>query len=492
VFKPFWSPDSRNIAFGTQNRLMRVSISGGPPIKICDTPAPVNAGFWTADQRIVFGTNGRALQAVSAGGGIPKPVTELAEGDSQHAAQDLLPDGKNFIYLVRGANPGVYLRALDAKSDAGGRRLLSDDTSALYAPPVKAGSGPGRLVFVRGGTLLAQPFDVGRLELLGDPVPLAQGVPSLGGFSVSPAGILAYGNAGAANRQLTWYDRKGLKLQTVWNDRGFNEIELAPDESRVAAAIDVSGNSLDTWVYEFARKAETQITTDPGFDAHPVWSPDGQRLVYYSNRDGATQLFTRAASGADAEQLLAKIESVGNPYPQSWSRDGRFLLYEVGGSKTGRDLIVVPMEGGKAGKPSAYLNGEANEAGAQFSPDGHFVAYVAGFATQTELYVRTFPDPAAGKWTISSSGGFQPRWRRDGKELFYFTADGRLMSVEVKPGPAFGVPQELFQAPIYGGGATNGQIRWDVTANGQKFLINTVAGDASTPLTVVLNWQAGL
>jgi len=484
---PFWSPDSRSIVFGAQNRLMKVSVSGGPPIKICDTSGNPAIGFWTPENRIVFASIGSAILEVLAGGGTPKPLTKLAEGETQHGPGALLPDGNHYLYLVRGTNPertGVYVHALNAKPGEE-RRLLPDDTSAFYSAPANGASGPGQLVFVRDATLMAQPFDAARLEFVGDPAPVAQGVGNLAGFSVSKTGALAYGSVGAGgSRQLAWYDRKGLRLETVWKPNSFNEIELSPDGSRVAAVINPS--STDTWVYEFARKAETQISSA---GVHAVWSPDGQRLVY-GNPNG-TQLYTRAANAADSEQLLAKVES-GNVYPQSWPRDGRFLLFVEQSAKTGQDLMVLPLEAGKAGKPTVYLNSEANERQGQFSPDGRLVAYSSGQQGRTEIYVSTFPDPAAGKWTISNGGGFQPRWRRDGKELFYFTGDGKLMSVEVKPGPSFGVPKELFQAPIYGGGGTPAQIRWDVTADGQKFLINTVAGDTSAPLTVVLNWQAGL
>ena len=157
-----------------------------------------------------------------------------------------------------------------------------------------------------------------------------------------------------------------------------------------------------------------------------------------------------------------------------------------------RDLAVLPIEGGKPGTPQPYLHGEGSETGGQFSPDGNHVAYVLSAGARSEIYVSTFPDPTANKWPISAGGGYQPRWRRDGKELFYLTADSKLMSVEVKPGPSFGVPKELFPVPIFGGGTTINQTRWDVSPDGQRFLFNTVSGDASAPLTVVLNWQAGL
>jgi len=486
---PFWSPDSRTIVFGSQNRLMKASVSGGPPIKIVDTPSSVvNVGFFTSDNRIIFGTVTSGVFEVPAGGGTLKPLTELAAGEIQHAPQGLLPDGKHFLYLVRGASDhaGVNVRAFDDKPGAPGRRLLPDDTSALFAAS-NSGEKPGWIVFVREGTLLAQPFDPKRLDFAGDPVPLAPSNGNLGGFSLSETGDLVYGSATQGNRQLDWYDRKGARIETAWKGRAFNEIELSPDGTRVATA-DNPSNTVTIWVYDFERKSETQITSTTG--VHPVWSPNGQRLVWVAIRNGMFQFYSRAASAADAEQPFAPEIGKNNAFPTSWSRDGRSLLFETLGNK-GTDLMVLPIEGGKAGMPQPYVNGEGNETSAQFSPTGPYVAYVMTAGGRSDVYVRTFPDPSAMQWTISAGGGYQPRWRRDGTELFYITTDSKLMSVEVKPGPSFGVPKELFQVPIFGGGPTPTQIRWD-TRDGQKFLINTVTGDTSAPLTVILNWQAGL
>jgi len=485
---PFWSADSRTIVFGTQNRLMKVSVSGGPPVKIADIPSSVSVGFWTTDNRIIFGTTTTGVFEVPASGGSLKPLTELAAGDTQHAPQSLLPDGRHYLYLVRGSsdNAGVHIRALDDKPNVPGRRLLADDTSALFAPATH-GRKPGWIVFVREATLWAQPFDPTRLSLDGDPVPLAPSSGNLGGFSVSETGDLVYGTVSQANRQLDWYSRKGTRIETAWKGHAFNEIELSPDGTRVATVDSPSTQSI--WVYDFERKSETPITTTPG--VHPVWSPDGQRVLWVGIRNGQFQFFTRASSAADAEQPLGESWKVAT-YPASWSHDGRFLIFETALGNAGRDLMVLPITDGKAGTAKPYLNGEHNEGAAQFSPKGEYVAYVVVTGGRSEVYVSTFPDPTAGKWPVSVGGGYQPRWRRDGKELLYVTAEGKFMSVEVKPGPAFGVPKELFQVPIFGGGSTAGQIRWDISPEGERFLINTVTGDTSAPLTVVVNWQAGL
>ena len=489
---PFWSYDSRTLVFSVQSKLKKISVNGGPPTTLADIPAGVTGGFWTADNRIVFGTARSGLLMVPSGGGTPSPVTQLEAGASSHQMPALLPDGKHFLYLRRSSNPdltGIFAGSLDDKPDKqSSQRLLPDQSSVYYAGPSVA-SPSGHVVFYRESTLMAQPFDAGHLQLSGDAVPIAQGVSALGGFYLSATGALAYTTSGGHNRQLAWFDRKGLRVGNVWNPGPFFELELSPDDTRVAAVRDGANSNSVVWVYEFARNAETLITTASGPAAHPLWI-DGQRLVYYSG----ARFFTRAASGAGPEQLFAELDpGIQTPYPQTVSPDGRTLLYEPGVPKTGRDLMMLPIENGKAGKMSAYLNSEANESQAQFSPDGRYVAYHLTQAGRNEIQVSTFPDPGKGRWTISSGGGFQPRWRKDGKELFYFGAGGKLMSLDVSLSPKFNAsaPKLLFEAPIYGGGATPSQIRWDVSRDGQRFLINTSIGDESaTPITVVLNWQA--
>ncbi|HET9219816.1 MAG TPA: hypothetical protein VFR18_22740, partial [Terriglobia bacterium] len=479
--------DSRTIVFGSQNRLMKVSVSGGPPVKLCDISGPINVGFWTPDNRIVFGTTiSGVFEVPAAGCGVMKPLTQLAAGETQHAPQGLLPDGRHFLYLVRGASDhaGVNIRRLDEKPEMPGSRLLTDDTSALFAPS-KSGSKPGWIVFVRENTLLAQPFDPNGLEVAGDPIPIGPSAGNLGGFSVSETGDLVYGNVGQGNRQLDWYDRKGTRIETAWKGRSFNEIELSPDGKQVAA-VD-SPATTDIWIYDFSRKSENHVAAG----VHPVWSPDGQRLIWGGFR-GIIQFQTRAASGADAAQPFAEGWKSAT-YPSDLSTDGRFLLAETGGDKTGRDLMVLPVEGGKPGPPKPYLFSENDESSGRFSPTTSYVAHVMRTGSRSEVYVSTFPDPTAGKWPISAAGGYQPRWSRDGKELFYLTADGRLMRVEVRQGASpFGVATELFQVAAAFFPATNNQTRWDLTRDGQRFLFNTLTGDTSAPLTVVVNWQAGL
>jgi len=263
-----------------------------------------------------------------------------------------------------------------------------------------------------------------------------------------------------------------------------DELELAPDGTRVAVVRSVPNSQPAIWVDEFARGVSNRITP-PDVSVRPVWSPDGNRLVFES----ASNISLKAASNAGKEEVLFKFERPTDPL--DWSRDGRWLLYQETDPKTKHDLWALPMEPGKpAGKPVPFLQTASDEREGKFSPDGRFVVYVSDDSGKYEVYVASFPAPSL-RVPISSGGGYQPRWRRDGKELLYFTADGKLMSVDVTLSGAFkaGVPKVLFQAPIYGGG-NSPQHRWDMTAGGQRFLIDIVGGDVSAPLTLVENWTA--
>jgi dipeptidyl aminopeptidase/acylaminoacyl peptidase len=365
------------------------------------------------------------------------------------------------------------------------KRLLVDDAGFVFATP----PGPrasGYVLFSREGTLMAQPLDSGRLELSGDAVPIAEQVARNGDFSVSSTGVLVYATSlgvGGASR-LSWYDRHGKFLGAAGAPSFITDVQLAPDGTRVAAVRSPGGRQA-IWVDEFARGVSNRITP-PDTSIRPVWSPDGNRLVFES----ASSIFVKAANNAGNEQVLFKFERPTDPL--DWSRDGRWLLYQEMDPKTKHDLWALPMEPGKpAGKPMVFLQTAFDESDGKFSPDGRFVAYTSDESGRIEVYVASFPEPSL-RVPISNGGGYQPRWRRDGKELLYFAPGGNLMSVDVTLGGTFqaGVPKALFRVAIYGGGST--QHRWDITADGQRFLIATVGGDtsASAPLTLVQNWTA--
>jgi eukaryotic-like serine/threonine-protein kinase len=493
---PFWSFDSHYIVFWTGGKLKKIAASGGPPLTLCDVPTRIMRGFWTRDNRIVFGSQTGVFQ-VSAGGGVASPLTTLdpARQETYHGVPALLPDGRHFVFqrYAPGSveNGGVYLASLDAKPEAQGlKRLLPDQSMPAYAPSLDpAAPHSGHLLFVRDNTLMAQPFDAARLELFGDAVPIAEQIATFGAYSVSETGALVYATSATEDRRLTSYDRQGKATGPAWTTGQYLELNTSRDGSR-AAVVSVT-NGADIWIFEFARKVSVRLTNGPGNNLRPVWSPDGRRIAYTSNEGGRYQMRVKSASGAGKDELIRKSNLP--MYSNDWSRDGRFLLYQEFDEKRKSHLWFLSMDGDP--KPTPYLRSEFNEQGGLFSPDGRFVAYVSDQSGSYEVYVSSFPDPNTVRMPISHGGGYQPRWRGDGKELLYFSGDRTLMSVDMTLSPVLkaGIPRVLFQAPIFAGAANNdGREFWDIAPDGQHILVNTTAGDSSAPLNFVLNWQAGL
>ncbi|MBZ5579127.1 MAG: protein kinase [Acidobacteriia bacterium] len=494
----FWSPDSRSLAFGAGPlplKLKRVDVAGEPPQTLCEPSTGVPTGSWSREGVVVLSATG--LLRVAAAGGDCTPVTVLntSKGESFHRFPYFLPDGRHFVYQRVSSRPevtGLYIGSLDTKPEQqSDKRLLATQSGAVYVP---SPDGPaGFLLFLREGALIAQPFDAGRLELAGDAIPIAEQVSSgplaIGGyFSASPTGVLAYRTGtsfGGGALRLTWFDRQGKQVSASAGGAPgtFNTPALSPDGTRVAFRADTQAN-LDLWLYDVVRTTSARFTFAAAVDTAPVWSPDSTRIAYASDRD----LYLKVATGAGSEEPLFK--SGQSKIPTDWSRDGRYLLFTSTDPKTGADLWVMPMTGER--KPAVYLQTEFNETEGRFSPDGRFVAYQSNASGSNEIYVQPFPNPTGGKWMVSKGGGLMPRWRRDGKELYYLDSAGNnLMSVEVTPGPNFqaGVARTLFAFAA-------GPNPYDVSGDGQKFVRFAVALVASnappSPITVVLNWTAGL
>jgi len=506
LFPPFfWSPDSRFIAFDAGGKLKKIPVSGGPAETICDLSGRAPGGSWNRDGVIIFGTNTGGLMQVSAAGGLASPLTTLdpSRRETTHAFPSFLPDGRHFIYLRRSSTPentGVYVGSLDAKPEEQlSKPLVETQSGSVYVPSVDADSG--QLLIVRDGTLLAQPFDARRLELAGDAVTLAEGLGTFFNFaffSASTNGVLVYRAGGGSSQQLSWYDRQGKALGTAGEPANlFFTVDLSPDGTHAAVSrIDALDQNRFVWLLDFSRGTSTRFTFGSASAVDAVWSPDGSRIIFASGPDGAYNLFQKLVSGARDEELLLK--SPEGKLPTSWSRDGRFLLYTTVGTKAKNDLWVLPLEGDK--KPFPFLRTDFNEDNGRFSPDARWIAYVSDESGHREIYVRPFsPDSngtasgAGGKWLISNAGGTNPRWRGDGRELYYIAPDGKLMAVEVTTNPVFrvGVPKVLFQAPPLVSYLSFSQ--WDVTADGKRFLLPApTAQSAQVPFTVVLNWQAGL
>jgi len=502
---PFWSPDSRGIGFFAEGKLKKIEASGGPPQTLANAPNG-RGGTWNRDGLIVFAPSTISpLVQVSAAGGEPKPTTELdaSRQEVSHRWPQFLPDGRRFLHFIVSSQPehqGIYLGSLDSKEmDSKKTPLVATDSSAAYAGPA---SGPGYLLFVREGSLMAQRFDPGKLKLSGEAFPVAEPVGvdaglQHGRFSVSESGVLVYDSIGGGNRQLVWFHRSGKPLASVEPPGAYWIVDFSPNGRRVAASRnDPQTNNLDIWLFDLARGSSSRFTFHPAGEGAPVWSPDGSRIAFFSSRNGPWNLYQKAASGAGEEEFLLKTSA--NQYPTDWSRDGRFLLYTEEDPKTGADLWVLPMAEQKKNaerKPILVLRTEFAERNGRFSPDGKWVAYDSNESGRYEIYVRAFSPGqpgTGGKWPVSTGGGQDPRWRRDGKELFYLAPDRKLMAVEVKTGSGFeaGIPRPLFQTPVFTAAYAG---RYAVTADGQRFLINSEAeGAAGEPATVILNWPATL
>jgi Tol biopolymer transport system component len=498
----FWSPDSRYIAFDAGGKLKKIDISGGPAQTVCDISGNAVGGSWNHDGVIIFGNTSGVIMRVAANGGPASPLTTLdaSRGEAQHVLPWFLPDERHFIYLRTSSQPensGIYVGSVDSKpEDQDSKRLLETANAAIYIP--SSGLKTGLLLFIRNETLMAQPFNAGRLELSGEPVTVANQLGSyreFGFFSASTNGILVYrtGSGGGA-LQLTWFDREGKILGTVGERGLFSSPALSPNGTRAAVSRrDPQNGKWTIWLVDFSRGSSTRFTFGSASAQNPIWSPDGNLIVFSSSSSGVADLYEKPANGAKDEELLLK--SSESKYPTSFSPDGRFLLYLSVALKTKFDIWALPLKAD--GKPFPFLQTEFNEAEGHFSPDGHWVAYRSDESGHYEVYVRRFsPDPAAtastagGKWQVSYGGGSRPRWSLDGKELYYLTLDGKVMVVPVVTDPVFqpGAPKLLFQAPVQAGRALG-----DYTVDGKRFLFPApVEQTAQAPFTVVLNWQAGL
>jgi Tol biopolymer transport system component len=441
--QPFWAPDSRSLGFFAQGKLKKVDAAGGPPQAIADS-ASSRGGAWNRDGVILIApSTGVGLFRVSAAGGAATPVTILGPKESSHRWPQFLPDGRHFLSFVQaGRGGGVSVGSLDSKET---RHLLDTNMQAWYA-------APGFLLFVRDGSLMAQSFDAGKAELGGDPMRIAEGLmfePSnRAAFSTAGSGILAY-RSGSALNQMAWFDRSGKPLGTAGSRGRFYSPELSPDAKQVAfhQGDPQTGNN-DVWVLDLARGEPRRFTFDPAIDIMPRWSPDGKQIIFQSNRDGPFNIYQKLSSGVGSEEHL--FPSPVSVSPQDWSADGRFLVYTVPDAKGNRQLWVLPMLGER--KPIPFVENGANNYYAQFSHDSRWIAYASNESGRYEVWVQSFP-AGNGKWQVSTNGGVQPRWRRDGKELFYLGLDRKLMAVPVRGASTleFGAGVPLFEARTEGG-----------------------------------------
>jgi eukaryotic-like serine/threonine-protein kinase len=475
---PFWSPDSRFIGFFADARLKKIDRSGGPAQTLCDALAALG-GTWNQNGDILFGGLAR-LQRVSATGG---PVSDfLKHPPWTELYPFFLPDGDHYLATragnARSADNGIWLGSIHGVDS---RQILPDASNAQFIGPL-SGSQTGAVVFTRGDMLMALPFDAQRLEAAGDAFPIARGIASGVDYyrlaAASNAGVLAYVSGQRGGWQYVWRDRQGRKLGAY------------PDAGAVAM-VSPAGKQLvgeragETWVMEFAHGVATQLTFGSPGNFNPIWSPDGRYIAYDKIGVG---IYRKLATGAGGEEFIVPSKSLA--CPKSWSPDGKFIVYAQINPGTGADLMAVPLESDR--KPFPVVQTNATEDQGQFSPDGHWLAYTSNESGQGEIYVIPFPPTSGGeKWLVSRGGGVQPRWNRNGRELFYISPDSKMTSVEVNTRPVFhaGTPHPLFDSDIVDTGIRTGPLSWDISPDGNRFLIITPNSSDTSSLTMNLNWR---
>ncbi|HJP95406.1 MAG TPA: protein kinase [Pyrinomonadaceae bacterium] len=481
---PFWSADSHSIGYFANGKLFRVDASGGRPQFLCDVREH-GGGTWNRDGVILF-AGPEGLSRVSAQGGTPSLITKVSPNEEAHRWPYFLPDGRHFVFLGDAQtteNHHIRLGTLDTQET---QILFSAVTRIAYAPP-------GYLLYINQGALVAHPFDSQTLKLTGDPTIVAEHIAEIGDnhefdFSVSNNGLLAY-QVGSQTSQIAWFDRGGKKLSTVADPDSYASIALSRDGKRaLAGLLDADGRQSDIWLLDLSRETKSRLTFNAQSDGDPVWSPDGNHVVFTSNRagDGHIHLYDTSANASGDDQLLLTSES--DDIPTNWSRDGANLLFMRFQNKVPASIWILSLSDRQA-KP--LLQSPAfDQVAAAFSPDGHYIAYESNESGRFEVYVRTFP-LSGRKWMISSGGGTSALWREDGKELFYLSSDGKLMSAEMKNSASFEtrVTKELFLVDIKRGPG----YPYAVAPDGSRFLINTATEVGNpAPMIVVLNWPATL
>jgi eukaryotic-like serine/threonine-protein kinase len=472
---PFWSPDSRSIGFFAQGKLKRIPVNGGTVQTLVEGLRPQiggTGGTWNSNDLIVFAQVFGPLQAVSAQGGEVRRVTELLEVEKEFGHYDpfFLADGEHLVYDV-GASPersGVYVSSLTSTVKT---RVLPRRVTPFVV------TSDGVMLYMDSGLLKAQRFDLQRLQLEGSSIPITDSALAI---SVSTNGILAYRTAIAARRQLTWFDRRGTRLGTLGSPGRYESVALSPDDTRVAVARDA-----DIWMLDPVRGDEIRVTSDPGWDGFPVWSADGNEILYARGAIGDAMggtLLREPASGAGAEEVLFEQRIL---FPMESSGDGRFLTYVAPGQTNSLDLFLLDLSNRK---PILYLDSRFQERGHRLSPDGKWMLYQSDETGRQEVYVQTVPR-SEKRWKISSDGGMHPMWRRDGRELFFLRPDGALMAADVATAPAFSpaVPRVLFQTDL--GGEDRLRFGYAPTRDGQRFLLNSPIEKPASAIVVVLNWS---
>ncbi len=484
---PFWSPDSRYIGFFASANLKKVDVSGTPPITLCGAPGLAGGGTWNRNNVIVFSSVGlTGLQKIDAAGGALTPVTNVGKVVARDRWPSFLPDDRHVVYLaVDGNSRDLRILALDSPETPSS--LGAADSNAVYAS--------GHLLFMRSGTLLAQPFDAAARRTSGDPFQVAEQVTVNGGarasVSVSETGALAFWRGtGQALSTLTWVDRAGKTERTVGEAGGYANLSLSPDERRLAVAMTAgTPRNRDIWVIDLARDdTASRLTFNVSQEGDPIWSPDGSQIVFNSDRAAGlwNSGFQRSADGSgDDVPFVTMGRLFDSP---DWSHDGRFVMFTGAlADEPASDLWLLPLSGDR--KPARFLQTQFNEDSPAFSPDDRWVAYNSNASGRFEVYIRSFPGPG-GQFQVSRNGGWAPRWRRDGKEIFFLALDGTMMAADVTLGKDVqaSVPRALFKTPLQKGADRH---IYSVTGDGKRFILRMPdPRQVATPITMVLNWPA--
>jgi predicted Ser/Thr protein kinase len=500
---PFWSPDARFIGFFADGKLKRIEAAGGPVVVLCDTAPSGLGGTWNRDGVILFARPGVPISRIPETGGVPTAVTKLDEArrETTHRYPWFLPDGRHFLYMaanLSGApdDPANLIRvgAIDSKED---QALIPAYSNAIYAP-LSADASEGQLLFQRDGNLFAQRFDPKRLRVAGELVSIAQHVAGnplfwrLTTFCAAQDGTVAYGISTEAPSTLSWFDRNGRNLGKIGepaffvsgNTRGLGRLRISPDGRRLAASVfDPSTQTSDVWFYDLVRGIRTRFTAGPSNSDQPVWSPEGKSIVFQSDRKHQGDLYRKPAGGGSEEPVL---EGEGQRIPDDWSPDGRFVALEYREPR-GERRVSLSIFSLADGKLTTFLRRGLNGGDARFSPDGRWLALTSEESGRNEIYLASFPGPGE-RLQVSTDGGTQPRWRSDGKELFYLSLDRLLMSVEVRNAGGIvepGVPRVLFEPhPL--------ATLYEAAADGERFLIMSSGVEQSPPIALLQNWAAAM
>jgi serine/threonine protein kinase/Tol biopolymer transport system component len=488
---PFWSPDSRSIAYFAGGKLLRVEMAGGAPRAICDVPETGNSrgGAWGGNDQIVFAVWSSSIFQVAASGGQPSALTKLdvSRGEAFHYWPQILPGGR-FLYFARSKKPensGVFVASVARPGDR--VKLLSIDGNALYAPGPRGNEG--YLLWSRDGALVAQDFNASTLKLSGEPRTVADHVAtmSVSGQLIAAAsttGLLLF-TASPPQQQFTWRDRTGKTSGLVGQPGLDNMFRLSPDGRRIAFGHLSQAGKGDLWMLEVNRGVTSPLSSRTGTNIWPVWSPDSRSVVFTS---GPPFNLFRAEVGGSDERRLTQSEAF--QFPDDWSHDGRFILFDQNGPGTKTDLWILPITpDGVPGnpQPKPWLQTPSNEYLGVFSPDDRWVAYESDESGRFEIYIDTFPE-RHGKVRISANGGMVARWGAGGRELFYVSPESKLMAVSLKAGSAAepSTPRELFTLDVFDPDVSP----YEVAPDGQSFLTIGTPAHASEPLTLIVNWPA--